>query len=205
MNKIFKVIAILLLPFMIELITSCCDCPETTYLNYTNCSLAVNNLDNSGEEPVISQSAMIPKEAFGIRVSVGRSENVCKAETKSVSLFRSAYAFDCKCPPEQEYLPKDSIVSVKIHTTFIFDSTHAAGTDVSEYFFVYQYGEFMGIEEYIGKIQNRSYALEYLKHEFDLLLMTPPGVEGQHQFTVSVELSDKRVLIAQTKIISLNG
>jgi len=205
MNKIFKVAAILVLPILVELIISCCDCPETISLDYTNCSMTVSNLDNSGPEPVVTQSEGVSKKAYGIRIAVSRNGSQCRANPIKQSLFASAHATKCDCPPEQEFLPKDSILSVRVITKFDFDATHPADSDVSEYFYVFSNGEFTAIDEFIGKLENRLYAFEKPDLEIDLLLMSPPSVGVGHQFTVSIELSDSRVLSARTNKINLEG
>lgn len=204
MDRITKIALIIVFAFLLELVNSCCDCPETKYFYYSNCSLTVKNLDNSGKEPIISQNNIIPKEAFGIRISIGRSENVCEVKSNSFSLMQSAYGYDCFCPSEFEWLPLDSIVSVNVITDYDFNSEHEAGTDVSEYFFVYGGGEFAAIDEYIGVLKNILYDFNNPEFVFDLLLMTPPTMGTVHQFDVNIELSDGRILNAQTETMELN-
>lgn len=189
---------------MIQLIVACCDCLDPTYFNYTNCSLTINILDNSGAEPIVIQSNTIPKEAFGIRVIINRNEDICKAKTRKSIFFQSAYAIYCDCPPEFQYLPLDSITSVKIFTIKDFDSEHLENTDVSDYFFVYRRHEFYKIDEYIEGIETIVYDFEYQPFEFDLLLMSTPTISTEHQFKMAVELSDGRTLNALTEVLELN-
>jgi hypothetical protein len=203
MKRINKILIILILPLMVEIVISCCDCPETTILNYTNCSLFVTNLDNSGESPIISQSDSISKNAYGIKLSIIRNENTCELKKRNSIFIQSAYAYDCFCPPEIEYMPLDSIVSISITTTHDFDSEHLEYSDVSEYFYVFEYNEFTSIADYISSIETSIPDYFESTYEFDLLLMTPPTLGTEHQFEVNVELSDGRILSTQTEKIVL--
>ncbi len=189
-------------PLMAELIVACCHCLEPTYLNYTNCNLTVQNLDNSGAEPIVTNLNTIPKSAFGIRIVVNRNEDTCAKSNKSL-FFQSAYAFSCECPPEFQYLPLDSITSVEIITINAFNSEHLGHTEVSEYFYIYQKHEFFKINEYINNVKTVLYDFENPTLAFDLLLMSPPTIGTEHQFEVKVELSDGRILSAQTELLEL--
>ncbi len=192
-----------MLPLMVELMVACCDCIEPTHINYTNCSLTINNLDNSGANPKVTQSNTILKDAFGIRVAVIRNENICKVKTNKSFFFQSAFAYSCYCPPELEYLPLDSIISVKVITNKDFNSEYLENSDVSEYFFVFRENEFYIIDEYIDNIETTFYDSKNKTLEFDLLLMTPPTIGTEHQFTIIVELSDGRIFNAQTELLKL--
>jgi len=202
--RIDKIILILMLPLMVELMVACCNCLEPTYFDYTNCSLTINNLDNSGAEPIVSQSNIISKDAFGIRVGIKRNENICKVKTNKSLFFQSAYARYCDCPPEFQYFPLDSITSVKVITNNDFNSGHLENADVSEYFYVFRGNEFSTIEEYVENIETTLYDFGNPTLEFDLLLMTPPTINTEHQFEIIVELSDGRIFNAQTELLELN-
>ena len=193
-----------MLPLMVELMVACCNCLEPTYFDYTNCSLTINNLDNSGAEPIVSQSNIISKDAFGIRVGIKRNENICKVKTNKSLFFQSAYARYCDCPPEFQYFPLDSITSVKVITNNDFNSGHLENADVSEYFYVFRGNEFSTIEEYVENIETTLYDFGNPTLEFDLLLMTPPTINTEHQFEIIVELSDGRIFNAQTELLELN-
>lgn len=204
MKRINKIILILTIPLMVEFAISCCDCKETTFLNYTNCSLTINNLDNSGVSPVITQSTSISKNAYGIRISINRSESICEVKRNNSLLIQSAYATSCDCPPEVQYMPLDSIVSVIIITSNDFDSEHLRGSDVSKLFYVFKGNEFTKLSEYIENLETELYDYVTPTFEFDILLMSPPTIGIEHQFEVSIKLSDGRILNAQTGKIEFN-
>src|SRR5687768_8173772 len=126
--KIKKIIFILLFPFMAELIVSCCNCVEPVLKNYTNKSISVSNLDNSGTNPLVSTSASIIKAAYGIRIQLLREITACTNKPNSI-FFQSAYANRCDCPLPNQFVPKDSIATIKIFTLSDFDNSHPANSD----------------------------------------------------------------------------
>lgn len=200
-----KVLLILVSPILLELIVACCDCPATATFSYTNCSLEIESIDNSGPSPISTDVGSIRKEAFGLRVRISRSEAMCKR--KSNSLFMSsAYAFSCYCPPAFLYFPEDSIVSIHIETVFDFDMEHPSGSDISSYFQAFRTTEFFTIPEQIENLHaNENTLIDFTDPtlEFDLLLINPPDVGTEHQFAVKIELSDGRVLEEKSQIIQL--
>lgn len=199
-----KIIIILLLPFLIEIVAACCDCVGTANFNYSNCSLSIENIDNSGPEPVITQDINIAKDIYGIQIIINRNENICKVNRYQPIFFQSAYAYSgCQCPPEEEYVALDSIVSIAIKTANDFDAEHLENTDISEYFYVYQGFEFSTIEEFITNSRTTLYNFENPDNTFNLLMITPPSIGAEHQFMVTVELSDGRTFEAQTEILNL--
>lgn len=193
-----KVLLILVLPLMVELMVACCDCLEPTYFNYSHCNLSLSNLDNSGSGPVVTQSNKISKDAFGIRVVIARNENICKIKNNKSFFLQSAYAISCDCPAEFQYTPLDSITAIKVITTNAFNSAHLENTDVSQYFYVLLGSEFLTIEEYLNSIEFSLYALEDQMLEFDVIMMTSPNIGTEHDFKITVELSDGRSFNAQT-------
>ena len=193
-----------MLPLMVELIIACCDCLETTYFKYTNCSMTLSNLDNSGAKPIVAQTNTISKRAFGIRIAINRNENTCEVILNKSLFFQTAYATSCGCPPEVQYLPLDSIVSVVITTINDFNTQHPENTDVSKYFNVFHGNEFTGIDEYIGNIDNILYDFANPAYVFDLLLMSPPTIGIDHEFKVTVKLSDGRIFNTLTGLLELN-
>ena len=193
-----------MIPLMVELVVSCCNCIETTYLNYTHCGLTIKNLDNSGASPVVAQSNSISKNAYGIRLSIKRSENYCELKRNNSFFIQSVYATSCDCPPEFQYMPLDSIVSVKLSTYSDFDSEHLAGSDITGLFYVYSGNEFIEISKYLKHVETELYNLMNPTFQFDILLMSPPIIGMAHEFEVLIELSDGRVFKSQTGIINLN-
>jgi len=204
-----KVLFILMLPVVIEVIASCCDCLEIIYKNYSNQSIVINNLDNSGAEPIITSSNTIPKNAYGIKVGLHREIVACNR--KNIQTFiQSAYATSCECPPPNQFLPKDSVTSFKILTLYDFDLNHSADSDISDYFKIYNQFSFITITDYLKSDKDyysNSNLILYnendLEIELDLLLMTAPSINITHKFKIQIVLSDGRILEQETSEIEL--
>lgn len=200
--KTKKIIFILLLPLILEIVVSCCECIEPIFQNYTNKAITINNLDNSGREPIVSASTSILKTAYGIRIQLLGEKIACIE--RPISIFiQSAFATKCDCPPSYQFLPKDSITSIKILSLNDFNSNHSANSEISDYFKVYKYYSFSTIQDYL---KNTPAVLNYesdLAIKIDLLLMTAPTIDNQHKFRVQITLSDGRILEQDTSIIEL--
>ena len=197
-----KVAFLLLFPFIAQVVISCCNCMETTTYYYSNRALSVSNLDGSGHQAVLSQSATILKKAYGIRVDLVREQVACSPRWQS-PFINSAYAFSCKCPPAQEYLARDSITSIRIITNFAFDSNHPAGSDVSAYFKIFKAYTFYTIGDYLRYTPVTLHDQRELSVSIDFLLMEPPTLGSDHHFKVQYMLSDGRVLERETSPVKL--
>jgi hypothetical protein len=200
--KAKKIIFLFLFPLVAEVVVSCCNCLEPVFKHYTNKTLTVSNLDNSGSAPVVATSDTIRKTAYGIRMQLVRETVVCNE--KPVSLFiQSAYAFKCGCESPYQILPRDSILSVSIVTLNDFDASHPANSDVTSYFRVYENFYFTIISDYLQHSELIAYNDSELQITADLLLMTPPAIDTQHKFVVNITLSDGRTFTRETSEIHL--
>lgn len=209
-----KVLIIFLSVFIIRLVVSCCDCGETTYTKYTHFNLSVKNIDNSGEDIVVSTDSLIVKTAYGIQLDILRKP-IEQESGMSAIAFTSANAVCCECGPEFESTPLDSITDVKVFTINDFNEDYPAGTDISACFNVYTYKSFSSISTYI---KNISYVLFYdgydesyehtdtyfFRLKINLLLMdTSATSQHPHKFKVQVFLSDGRIFEQETPEINL--
>lgn len=202
--KARKILLFLLLPLIAETVISCCHCLEPVLKRYTNKTLLIDNLDNSNNEPVISTSGSVAKTAYGIRIHLSREKIACINRSRSV-FIQSAFAYKCDCPPPNQFLPEDSITSIKVFTVNDFDATHSANSDISDYFKVYTayLFTFTTIPDYLRNTSPVLYSENELEVKLDLLLMTPPSFNNQHRFRVQITLSDGRVLQQETSEIQL--
>lgn len=206
-----KVLMILLFPSILNFFIGCCYCIDETFFSYTNCSISVKNLDNTGALPVLSTNNEVLKEAFGLRINIDLKEEICQNNYHH-SLMQSIYANNCDCFPEDVYEATDSIVSINVKTLVDFDATHLSMDDVSNYYAVlleeqYNYGmsgiEYFSITEFIDGFSFTFRNTRPSILEFDLMLMVPPTENDFHQFEVDVVLSDERVLSATSDLIKL--
>lgn len=197
-----KVIFLLVFPLIAEVMISCCDCIDTVVQNYTNKSISVSNLDNSGKEPVAATANSINKNAYGIRLELTREKLAC-LEKRYSFFIQSTYAMSCGCPPPNQFNAKDSITAIKVITLRNFDGTHAAGSEVSNYFKIYNQFSFTSISDYLKSSSATLFNEKDLKPQIDFLLMTAPTVTGEHQFRIQLILSDGRILETETSTIDL--
>ena len=207
-----KLIIILLVP-VVELFYSCISCEDpcrdivTKYGKFSHKELFLKNLDNSGEQIIETDALQINKNAYGIRLNliIEKINGTVRLKAANSIFFQSAYALSYDCPPEYIYSAVDCIKSIKIFTLQDFDSQHSENSDITDYF------KLSGLYEDVQDFsQTIGYTLEfdiieYLDTPFhiDILLMTAPTIENQHQFKVQIELSDGRILEQETTKIEL--
>ena len=200
--KLRKVLFLLTLPLLLELAAACCDCAETILLDYSNCSLQLDNLDNAGPDAVVSAGPSFLREAYGLRVMVTRSEQICAAPRRPV-FMSSLQAYDCDCPVEQIFVPRDSIVAVRIQSAEPLSPEDFPDEDVTGRFRVFEGRDYVPVADFLIARRNELVSLEDDQERFDLFLIEPPASGLTTRFTVTVELSDGRTLSSSTAEIEL--
>ena len=200
--KIKKLIIIILFPLIAEIVVSCCQCTDSLVLYYTNKTLSISNLDNRGSEPIVSSSPSFIKTAYGIRINLVRENIACIKQT-NYFIIQSANATSCRCPPITQFLPRDSITSLKIFALNDFDLNHSANSDISDYFKVYKQYSFASINDYLKNLDSTVYDEQEFDLGIDLLLMTAPTLSSKHKFKVQIILSDGRMLEQETSLTEL--
>ncbi|UXE66480.1 MAG: DUF5034 domain-containing protein [Chryseotalea sp. WA131a] len=205
--KLNKIVTVWMIPVLAQIVVACCDCIDPVLKNYSNLSMTVDNLDNGGEKPIVTNSATVPKNAYGIKVNFHREIVACNKKT-SPTFFQSAYAFSCDCPPPLEIMAKDSIVTFKVFSVYDFDSNHPAYSDISEFFKIFNYNSYSTINDYLNSKKNIGYYYgnsawtlydeSELEFEMTLLLMTTPKINMNNKFRVQITLSDGRIFEQET-------
>jgi hypothetical protein len=66
--RTFKILIILLVTFVAGIAGECCNCPEIRQYEYSFTLFAVNNVDNSGEDPVDVAGQPVNRNVYGIRL-----------------------------------------------------------------------------------------------------------------------------------------
>jgi hypothetical protein len=196
--RTFKILIILLVTFVAGIAGECCNCPEIRHYEYSFTLFAVNNVDNSGENPVDVAGQPVNRNVYGIRLRFACQEQeiVSRLPAASVSLIRDAQAVCCFCDDDR-YTAKDSVVALKIFTDSVFDGTHPANTDISACFSVYDYNKYVPVNSYtFNSIRPYIYSDNIW---ITCLLMTPPPVPGEYSFRVEVLLSDGREFVETVK------
>lgn len=194
-----KITLVFLIAFSTQLIIACCDCPETETHQYKFEYVTAFNLDNSGANPIISESP-IPKSAYGIKLQIGMRQLSLQDHTH-FSLFGQAYAFRCGCKPGSSITPRDSIITLKIMTTNRLNKEYPAGSNVSKLFKVLRSGMYVDIDSVITRPETYFTTID-TKH-FELFLLTPPERSGKHSFKIDLMLSNGTQISDSTKIIDL--
>lgn len=199
MKKAFYIIGLLLI---MDLLSACCNCLEPVFGRYTHLSISLNNLNNAGISPVLTENDTIPKQAYGIRINLNAAALAC-ATPKPAFLVSSSYAFSCKCYPANVLFAKDSMVQLQIFTLNPFDELHPAGAEITEYFKRFTHPNYSEISDWVQTKTNTIYDASNLNSSFDILLMNAPKELTQHAFRVRISLSDGRILETLTPSIVL--
>ena len=197
-----RVSIIILTVFLLRVIISCCDCPKLNEHKYSYDNLSVYNLDNSGQNPVISLTNIVPSKAYGIEIDFSLIR-VALNRSKTLTVFPEAFAQDCFCLDSLQYIAKDTITSIDITTIDDFDSQRPANSDVSYLFKILQNNSYVTFQEYINQpeiiYQNKIPEKEILQ----LFLLQPPQFLGEHKFKIGITLSDNRLLTTTTNPVIL--
>lgn len=205
--RLQKVLFLLLLPLLAQFLAACCDCLSTTVKNLTHCSFSISPIDNSGAAPVVAQSTAVPREAFGIRLTILLKENICEAAPAKNLFINSAYAASCNCDDDMQHTIKSDIEEIRIYALKDFATGKPANTDITEHFYVYMpddlKNEFTPLTFFLEGKQPMFPSLNNLTVELDMLLMTPPTAGSEQQFKVEVLLSDGRVFESETSVLEL--
>lgn len=187
---------------LMDLISACCNCLEPVFSKYTHQSISLNNLNNAGISPVLTENDTIPKQAYGIRINLNATVLAC-ATPKPAFLLGSSYAFGCRCEPANVFFAKDSLVQIQVFTLNAFDELHPAGAEITEYFKRFTHPNFTEISDWVQTKNNTKYDVSDINSSFDILLITAPKELTQHVFKVRISLSDGRVFEATTSSLVL--
>ncbi len=194
---------IFLIPFAIDVMIACKPRHATEGGLYRNKSFSLTNLDNSGNAAFITTSDTVPKQAYGIRLHLVR-DKVVKISNNHFFFVQNAFA-DYPANYYNGYVPLDSIVSIQILTKNSFDNNHAANSEITDLFRVYQNYTFSELKHYFAKASVQYSHLSELQIDIDLLLMSVPSTlyNTGHQFKIRLKLSDGRILEQETTMIHL--
>lgn len=200
--KLKKVFLLLLLLVIAETWMACCDCEAPKYYNYTHTGMVLLNLDNRGQNPVIASDYPIPKEAYGIRIIL-TTEATARQKPAFSFFIQSAYAFSCKCEAGTQYLPRDSVVNLRIFTLNDFDAEYPAGSEISDYFRILSSDHYTTVPGYLSQSGATFTYNEPREVLLNTMLLQPPVQKGNYRFRIEIELSDGRIFNKETDMIEL--
>jgi hypothetical protein len=195
-----KIGIVFFIAFTARLVISCCHCPDPKTSHYTYTSFQTFNLDNSGAGPVVSETNIIPKKAYGIRVEFSLKQVTVNSANFN-SLFSEARA-DCICAPDSTLTARDTISSIVITTVNDFDSQHLANSAVTDLFKALISQSYIPITDFINNPE-MVFHVKPVDETIDLYLITPPGIAGEQSFKFYIALSDQRVLSGTTQVVNL--
>lgn len=202
---LWKIALLASLPFLFQLLGSCCECPETDYLTYYNCEIFAENLDNSGIHPERPLRDSITANAYAIGLFLNKSDAVCEIKSNSFPLGLSgAYAVSCDCPPELVYEVENEITTIRIISLVNFSSEYPAGSDLTSKFRFFDGLDYCDISIASLDLNRALVNVPDQSESWDLLLMETPEFRGQSfSFRVEMERLDGTVLKAETAEIVL--
>jgi hypothetical protein len=188
-----KIITVIVLLFVSGFFTGCPDCEDTQKWTFSNCSIYMRNLDNSGQTPALSDKDTLNINAYGLKIEIQQKADSCGIAGSLPSIATPLYAAS-PCYDTYFDIPLDTILDLRIITLNDFNSEKPAGSNVTDYFSVLSGKEFYGLYEYTELNQYYYYADNLF--EMNAMLMEIPSNPGWHQFRIEAELSDGRVLSA---------
>lgn len=200
--KIRKIFTLLFLLLVSEVWIACCDCSEPQYYQYTHTGMVLLNLDNRGQNPVIASDYPIPKAAYGIRIVLTTEATVWQKPAFSF-FIQNAYAFSCKCEAGTQYLPRDSVINLRIYTLNDFDAQYPAGSEISDYFRILNSDHYTTISDYVRQSGTTFSYKEPREVMLNIMLIQPPLQKGNYRFRIEIELSDGRKFDKETAMIEL--
>lgn len=201
--KLFRIIVVLGILFVARCVVSCYHCPPAVASFYRFQQLSIQNLDHSGEFPVVTSSKPIAKEAFGLHVSLSiLKTNNLSAFTPQAFAFADALALDCNCDYET-FAPAQTITAIRVFSVNAFQPDIPANGDVSSRLKVKTETEYLPMDLFLQKLNVRydNYLPDVV--EFDLLLLQYPLQGGEYRFRIEVTLSDQTVLEAVSAAVQL--
>ncbi len=200
MNK--KVIIVFILALGLQFVTSCntnCRCSPVRDIYYTNSGVTVKNLDSKLPVPFVTTSKIIAGANYGIQIELQIQQLVRRKQNVNWGLIQSAYA--CSCIGDN-YLAKESILSVEIFSNNDFSSDYPKNTDLSSLFKIKANNSTTTIEEHTKLINNHKYGYPNLFYG-GVFLQVKPSVSSKHEFKIRITLSDGRILEGKTTEVEL--
>lgn len=179
--------------FAIVVICACFSaCKKSSHYFYTTGIRLVNG-DNSWEKPDTANIQQVSGKSYLIRI---RSSEHVIDPIKNKEYTESVW-----------YFQKYNLKALTVRSLSVFDSTHAAGADISTYFLT-DYGAQYTIDEFISsKRMNKKYNLTGYREDFstylDLMLMKAPSVKGRHDFEVQLTFDNGSIFTDTTSVIIL--
>lgn len=208
MNRIIKVILIIVTVTSLRLFWSCCSC-EDEYFSFEYERAMISNIDNSGQWSKPSDVNRMPAAGVAFEIQIVGSEPVLTSQClKSSFGFKKVLAQDCNC--EDIYIPNHTIRSVKIRTLEKLNEDYCCNSDVTELFLANScldcedIGSFYITFEELARRMNPEAFYQKPINQF-LIYLTVPVENTLAQFELEIELSNGKKIVGQTALIEIIG
>lgn len=171
----------------------CFGCKKEDYsIRYVFTNLTLENLDNTGELPLPTNSISVPANAYGIRL------NLYPVIVSKGDMLIDAYEY----PPQNI----NYIDSIRVTSNNDFNPSHPAGASLNDLFIYFNRSYFSTSTLEAMSIQN-NYHEDFYEHPIpdyaDLLLISLPDTPSTHVFTVEIHMLDKTVYTNITPPVTL--
>ena len=198
-----KILAILLLFFVLGLIQSCmCRFEGPSKTSYKSVELFQLDKDYLIEIIGKFKNPMDFRDDFGFRIFFNMNWFASACQTPNSFFIQSAYA----CTPASALL-QDTVISINFFSNKNIGETYPAGSDITSFFRVaYRYFNFPSDVPFYEPLSFFFYLNRTHQGEGGLRVMTCVMraidiVPGEYEFTVVIGLSDGRELKASIKAI----
>ncbi len=197
-----KVLFVFLIAVVSQTIAGCvdCNCGPVKKIYFTRKGLSLKNMNSSLPQPMVADTGVIASANYGIQVWLQIEHLALRKRQINWGLIQTAQA--CSCA-EDDFIPKEDILSVEIFSNNDFDATHPKNTDLSLYFKVINYKVITPIAEHIKRLKDSNYIARSAFYD-GVFLQTGPTASKKHKFRIKITLSDGRVLEAETNEVELN-
>ncbi len=157
-------------------------------------------MDAALPQPMITSSNVISSTKYGIYIQLLTEQLALRKQHINWALIQTAQA--CSCA-EDEFIPKEDILSIEIFSNNDFDASHPKNTDLSLYFKVKRYINLISIADYMKSLKDSRYLSRYPFNEGIFLQVTPTSNKN-HKFRLRIALSDGRILESETPEVELS-
>ena len=196
-----KIIVIFGLALSLQLISGCvdCNCGPVKDIYFTKKALSLKNLDANLPEPRLTKDSVFASTRFGIQMQFVTEQVALKQHSVNWGLISAAMACSCE---EDNIIGKEDISSVAIFSNNDFDTSHPKNTDLSLYFKAKWNNADMPIADYLKILKDLKHSAIIAFYQ-GIFLQQAPTASKRHKFKVKINLSDGRVLEAETTEVEL--
>ncbi|RZK50897.1 MAG: DUF5034 domain-containing protein [Pedobacter sp.] len=196
-----KIIFVFAIALSLQLISGCvdCNCGPVKDIYFTKKGLSLKNLDGSLPEPKVTKDSVIGSAKYGIQMQFATEQLALNYHKVNWGLMSTAMACSCE---EDNVIGKEDILAVAIFSNNDFDASHPKNTDLSLYFKAKLNDAHIPIDDYLKTLKDLKHSAIIAFYQW-IFLQQAPTASKNHKFRVKINLSDGRVLEAETTEVQL--